>query len=142
MNQNQKLTGTEAKIIRSRLKGNPFYELSDAEIRLATDKIMIRGAAICGCALPITEGFAQIISNELYVFINEFGYCSLTLSEVILALHLNAMGGLRYADGSSVERIEFTGICFNVVYIAKILQIYALLRNGLDRKFINQIDGY
>lgn len=136
------MTVIDRKIISSRLKGQPFYEFSPDDIRLATDKIMIRGAAICGCALPATEGFAEVISSELSNFIEQFGYNSLTLSEIILALHLNAWGELKYPSGDSIERIEFSGNCFNVVYIAKVLGVYKILRNHLDRKFQNQIDGY
>lgn len=102
----------------------------------------MRGAAICGCALPTTEGFAEIISNELETHIKAFGYESLTLSEIILAMHLNASGDVQYPSGEVAERIEFTGNCFNVVYMAKILSVYKFLRNHLDRKFQNQIDGY
>lgn len=132
----------DRKIIRSRLKGKAYWELNPEEIRLATDSIMIKGAAISGCSLPITEGFAEIISEQLSIFINEFGYCNLTLSEIILAMHINAAGGLRYASGDTIDRVEFSGNCFNVVYISKILEVYKTLRSNLDRKFQNEIDGY
>lgn len=142
MRESKGLSETEKKIIKSRLTGQPFFEMTKDDVRLATDKIMMRGAAICGCELPKTEGFAEIISNELETHIKAFGYDSLTVSEVILALHLNADGNVRYPSGEFAERVEFSGICFNVVYVAKILGIYKSLRNGLDRKFENQIDGY
>lgn len=103
---------------------------------------MIKGAAIYGCRLPTTEGFAEVISDQLSIFINEFGYGNLTLSEIILAMHLNAASAIRYPSGDYQERVEFSGNCFNVVFIAKILEVYRTLRNGLDRKFQNQIDGY
>lgn len=124
------------------MKGDSFESLSEEDVRHATDKIMIRGAAICGCSLPVTEGFAETISNELAIFINEFGYGGMTLSEIFLALHMNASGNLRYPSGDTIERVEFTGHCFNVTFIAKVLNIYKFLRNSLDRKFENQIDGY
>lgn len=103
---------------------------------------MIRGAAIYGCDLPNTEGFAQVISEELTIFLSEFGYSELTVSEMILALHLNACGAMKFPTGECADRVEFSGVCFNIVFMAKILSLYRSLRNQLDRKFQNQIDGY
>lgn len=132
----------EAKILRSRLKGKAFWELTPDEVRLATDSIMIKGAAISGCSLPTTEGFAEVISDQLSIFINEFGYSNLTLSEIILAMHMNAAGGMRYQSGDYIDIVEFSGNCFNVIYISKILEVYRNIRNNLDRRFQNEIDGY
>jgi hypothetical protein len=140
--ESKNLNPTEKKIVLSRLKGQSFSDLSQTDIRLATDKIMITGAAIYGCPLPTTEGFAEIISDQLTIFLNQFGYGKLTVSEIILSMHLNAAGVMRYSSGDYVERIEFSGQTFNVNFISKILQVYRNLRASLDRKFENQIDGY
>jgi hypothetical protein len=137
-----KLTKIEKDIIQSRLEGLSFCQLSENDLRLATDQIMIRGAAMCGCALPNTEGFAEIISSELIIFINKFGYENLTLSEILLSMRLNLKGGLKYPTGLQVEYIPFSGHCFNVDYIAKILLSYSYFRNILNQKFTNHIDGY
>lgn len=92
--------------------------------------------------MPSTEGFAEIISSQLVAFINSFGYGSLTVSEMILAMHLNAAGGFRYTSGDYADRVEFSGMNFNVMFFAKILEIYRNVRMGLDNKFRNQIDGF
>ena len=103
---------------------------------------MLRGAAISGCQLPHTDFFADFIASELKIFINDFGYSDLTYEEIMLALRLNAKGGLKYASGEYQEQVEFFGSCFNVNFIAKILANYCIFRNALDRKLQNQIDGY
>lgn len=102
---------------------------------------MLRGAAICGCSLPQTEFFAGYIAEELILFIKN-GYEEYTLDEVLLAIRVNSKGGARAPSGLEVEQIPFTGVCFNVNYVSKVLSNYKLLRDYLDRKFENKIDGY
>lgn len=116
--------------------------MDENEVRRSVDQIMFRGAAISGCSLPQTEFFAEFIAEELLVFINEFGYSEYTFDEIILALRLNSMGGLKRTSGEDIEQVGFSGSCFNVNYISKVLSNYALVRNYLDRKIENQIDGY
>ncbi len=74
-------------------------------------------------------------------YLNEFGYGELTLQEIILAFRLNTHGGLRYPSGLEVERVPFSGVCFNVDFLAKVLANYMAFRNLLDRKFENFLDG-
>lgn len=124
------------------MQGDAFCDLEDEDIRLATDQLILKGAAIYGCPMPTTEGFAEIISSQLVAFLNSFGYGHLTVSEMILAMHMNAAGVFRYNSGDYADRIEFTGNNFNVMFLAKILELYRGLRNALDRKFQNHIDGF
>lgn len=137
-----KKTQVEEKIIDARCKGESFSQMSSGDLRYCIDQIMLRGAAISGCPLPQTEFFAIYIAEELSTFINEFGYGELTYQEVLLAMRLNSGGGLRYPSGIELDQIAFTGSCFNVDYIAKVLANYKDIRLQLDRKFENQIDGY
>lgn len=112
------------------------------DLRVATDKIILTGASISGCTLPQTEGFAEIISNEIVEFINEYGYRELTLEEILTALRLNAKGGFKFPTGIELEHVPFTGNCFNIVYLSKVLSNYKAFRDILDRKLSNFIDGY
>lgn len=136
-------TKTEVKIIQARLDGFSFCQLEGNDLRVAVDQIMLRGAAISGCPLPGTEGFAEVIAKELISFINDCGYGELTLSEIILAMRLNAAGGNRHpGTGDYMDSVSFSGNCLNVFYVSKILSNYFLLRNNLDRKFENKVNGY
>lgn len=137
-----KLTKTERRIIDARLVGVSFSQLSEKEVKFTVDQIMLRVAAICGCALPNTEFFAKFISEEISKFILDFSYGDLTLEEILLAFRLNSYGGLRFSSGEPMNTIAFTGNCVNVDYIAKILSNYISIRNFLDRKLQNKIDGY
>lgn len=132
----------ETKILVARQEGESFCELSDLEKRVAVDQIMFRGAAICGCALPQTEVFAKFIAEEFTEYILRFGYEELTLEEILLALRINSYGRIINPAGEDLEQVPFTGNCMNVVYIAKVLKNYKVLRVNLDRRFENMIDGY
>ena len=137
-----KRTEVEDRIIKARLKGPSFCQICDAELKWITDQIMFRTAALVGCGLPQTEEFADIISTELIVLINDFGYSEITFEEILLALRLNAKGGLKYPSGLDIERVGFSGTVFNVDFISRILSNYMAIRNSLDSKLRNHIDGY
>lgn len=109
---------------------------------VSVDQIMLRVAAISGCALPNTDFFAKFIAEEIIKFILDFGYGDLTLEEILLAFRFNARSGLRYPNGELIESVNFTGVCVNVDYISKVLANYISIRNYLDRKLQNKIDGY
>lgn len=135
-------TSIEDKIIKARCDGISFCEMADWQLRNSIDQIMLRGAAIAGCALPQTDFFAGFIAEEFIVFINEFGFSEFTLNEILLALRINSRGGVKTPSGLEIEQVAFTGVCINVDYLSKILSNYCSLRNYLDRKFENKIDGY
>lgn len=131
----------ENKIIKARLESVSFCQIEEEKVRWHIDQIMLKGAAISGCPLPNTEFFADVISEEIKAFILEFGYEELTYAEIILALRINSKGGLRYPSGIELEQVTFFGNCFNVDYFAKVLSNYMAIRNIMDRKFQNFIDG-
>lgn len=137
-----RLTSIEEKIIAARLEGISFSLLNEDDKKHSCDQIMLKGAAISGCPLPQTEFFANIISEQLCEFIENFGYSELTLKEIILSIQLNAKGSLKYPTGIELDRVVFTGACFNVDFLSRILSNYLSLRNILDQKFKNFIDGY
>jgi hypothetical protein len=137
-----KLTEIEKMIIAARLDGNSFSQISDSDQKYGCDQIMLKGAAISGCALPQTEFFAEIISVQICEFISKFGYEQLTLAEIILSLQMNAKVGLRYPSGLEVEQVPFVGSCFHVDFLSRVLSNYMTIRNLLDSKFKNFIDGY
>lgn len=135
-------TKIEVRIIKARSEGLSFCELDGDDQRIAIDQIMFRGAAICGCNLPQTEMFATYVADEISSFILEFGYEELTLNELLLALKINAFGKIKNPAGEDIEQVCFTGNTINVFYLGKILKNYKVLRDNLDRRIQNQIDGY
>lgn len=137
-----KMNDYEYCILAARQKGVSFCQIPKMEIQWHVDQIMLRGAAIGGCAVPNTEFFAEIIADELKLFIINFGYSELTYEEILLALRFNAKGGLRHPSGLEIESVPFFGVCFNIDYFSKIIFNYMQMRNQLDRKIQNKIDGY
>ena len=131
---------TEIQIVKARSIGVSFNQFDYENSKTNIDKIILRGAAITGAFLPNTEFFADIISNEVYIFITEFGYGDYTLAEILLALRINEKGGMPLPSGNRIDPIQFTGNCFNVSFLAKVLDNYRLLRLGLDRKLENYLN--
>ena len=137
-----KQTDYEKKIIQARHKGDSFCELSELEQRIAIDQIMFRGAASSGCALPQTEMFAQFIAEEISKMLLNFGFAEFTLEELLLALMFNSMGQIKNPAGNDLEQVHFQGNCINLVYLAKVFNNYKVLRNNLDARLKNLIDGH
>lgn len=140
--QVMKLSKIDQLIIGCRLSGESYVEMDEKTRRVALDKIIVKTAAICGCPLPNTDFFADVICEELYGFMLDFGYEEFTLAEITLALRMNMKVGLKYPTGIEIEVIPFTGHCFNVTFISKVLSNYMTIRLLLDRKLQNIIDGY
>ena len=138
----KKQSDYEKKIIQARYSGLSFCELSELDQRIAIDQIMFRGAASSGCALPQTETFASFIAEEINKMILNFGYEEYTLEELLLAIMFNSMGNIKNPAGQDLEQVQFSGNCINVVYLAKIFNNYRVLRNNLDARLRNLIDGH
>lgn len=116
--------------------------MNSDEVRYVCDQIIVRGAALYGCDMPQTEFFAEILSKEFSAYLLEFGYEDLTLEEIILALKINADGNFINPLGEDIGQTAFFGNFIHVSFVAKILHAYLVLRNGLEAKFKNHIDGY
>ena len=137
-----KMTPIENKIIEKRLIGMSFCQLEEDILKTSVDELILKGSAITGCALPQTEFFADILTKEIVSYINEFGYGELTLEEIVFSLRLNAKGKLKWPSGVDIVQIKFTGNNFNIDFFANVLYNYFELRDILDRKCQNFIDGY
>jgi hypothetical protein len=119
-----------------------FCELSELDQRITIDQIMFRGAASSGCALPQTEMFATFIAEEISKMLLNFGYEEYTLEELLLAIMFNSMGSIKNPAGQDLDQVQFSGSCINVVYLAKVFNNYRTLRNNLDARLRNLIDGH
>lgn len=137
-----RLTEIEKKIVKSRLSGLSFCQLPESELRFTADQIILNAAAISGCPTPETDFFADILTNQINEYISEFGFDDLTVKEIILAFQLNTKGGLRSPSGLEIDKVNFSGHCFNIDFMSGVLSNYMVLRNHLNRKLENFIDGY
>lgn len=129
-------------IVDARISGLSFCELSEADQSIIATDIVATASAITGCNTPGTEFFFDRLRREIITFVLNFGFRELTEDEIYLALRLNARGGLRMPSGVEIETIPFFGNTFNIDYFSKVLSNYLSLRNLLDRKLQNEIDGY
>ena len=135
-----KLSDSEKQIVKSRMNGISFSKIE--LIDTLVDEMILRLVSICGCNLPNTDIFARFIADEISKFILEFGYAEYTMDEILLAFRLNARGGNKHPNGEEIERVQFFGNCLNVDYVARVLENYRTIRNLLDRKIQNKLDGY
>lgn len=139
---NLRLTEVEDRIVEARLKGAAFCQIDEKDLKLAMDQIIVRGAAMMGCELPITDFFADLIADEIEQMILKFGYSKYTLEEILLSMRLNINGGLRWPSGIEIEYVPFSGRTFNAAFLSKTLKNYKSMRDLLDRKLENFIDGH
>lgn len=142
MKELKRPTKQELQVAKARCSGLSFCELDELAARVAIDQIMFRGAAISGCMLPMTETFATFIAEEISSFILGFGYEELTQEEFLLALRINAFGRIKNSGGEDLEQVRFTGNCINVFYFGAVLKNYMVIRNNLERRIGNQLNGY
>lgn len=104
------------------------------------DLLIFKACAISGAELPPTDFFANIVSQEFVNFLLEFGYANYSIEEFLLAYKFNA-DGIKYPSGNSVEKVYFKGV-LSVNLSADVFSNYKILRDLLDRKLQNKIDGY
>lgn len=130
----------EHKIIKARCNGFSINQLSAQDFKLDTDLLVFKLCAISGADLPGTDFFADIISTELMKYLIDFGYSEFSIEEVLLAFRLNAQG-FNYPNGESADKVIFKGV-LNINLLATVLNNYKILRDCLDRKFQNELEGY
>lgn len=132
----------EGLILEARMKGESIANFSGNDAILSCDEIIIKCSAFYGCEMPYTDLFAKILSEAMLNFFTRFGYGELTTAEIILAMEMNLSSDLKIPSEIENEKIEFSGKCVNVMFVSKVLKKYIYLRNMLDRKLQNIIDGY
>lgn len=129
-------------MIDARLEGKTFYQMSEEELVVAVDQIILRSSAEIGCDLPFTEMFSNVLSEQIILFINNCGYENYTLREVLLSFQINLIHPLPKYLAVELHEVIFSGRCVNVSFISKTLSNYKEIRHQLDRKLQNFIDGY
>lgn len=137
-----RLSNVEELIIAKRLVGISFCQIEPDKVKSNIDHLILKASAITGCELPQTEFFADVLTQEIVEFLNEFGYEEFTIAEMIFAIRLNSRIDLRWPSGNELEQVQFSGRNFNINFFSRVLFNYDQLRKSLDRKFQNFIDGY
>ena len=95
-----------------------------------------------GAPLPTSEIFAEILAEEIVAFSTECCKGELTLEEILEAIRFNSIEDLKYPSGEYVNRPAFKGSCFHLSFLGHIVYNYSTLRESLDRKLQNFLDGY
>lgn len=132
----------EQDILNERRTGISICQKEGDSLKVDVDQLILIGAALFGSAIPATEFFADIIGKELVIFIYDAEIESLTFEEMLLAMRFNTKSNFNPPKGLDIELVSFTGAYFNISFFSKIIFNYLQVRNQLDRKIQNQIDGY
>lgn len=136
------LTEVDYKVLDARCEGISLFEYSVDKLNELFDEVILRVAAISGAKVPADTFFIEILKQEVISFLIKFGYSGLTISEILLAFQINSKINIKYPIGIDANHIEITGDCINVDYISQVLYPYMTIRNLLDRKLENSINGY
>lgn len=136
------LTEVDYKVLDARCEGISLFEYSAENLNEQFDEVILRIAAISGAKVPADTFFIEMLKQELIAFLMKFGYSSLTIAEILLAFQINSKINIKYPIGIDVTHVGITGDCINVDYISQVLYPYMTIRNLLDRKLENSINGY
>lgn len=129
-------------IIDARYDGKSIFEVEEELLRSEVDEVLLRGAAMYGCKLPISDFFANFLYEEVISFVMNFGYAELTFEEIVLAMRLNMVLNFRKINNLDLKNIKFEGETFNVAFLSQVLSLYSEIRENLNKRIKNQIDGY
>lgn len=106
------------------------------------DELLLQSSAIHGVKPPDSQLFSEIISTEIEEMITSGGFSSLGYEEILFAIRLNAWHDFDLPGSLDVERIKFFGAFISPDFLSRVLKNYVTIRNFLDRKLKNFIDGF
>lgn len=138
-----KMNELENKIIQYRtMDKDGIWDCNDAELKKDIFDVILRISFISGCKLPDNEKLLDFFVDELIDFLREYGYATYAAMEILLAFRININTVLKMPSGITIEKIKMQTENISVEYISEVLHNYSIIRNCLDRKFQNHIDGH
>lgn len=137
------LNEIEKKIVDERVYDNEgIFKMELSTTKTALFKIVVGISHISGGELPKTEALLDMFIDELHTFILEYGYDAYAIQEILLAFRFNINTKLRQPSGITIDRVELKTQNLSIEYISDVLRCYSVLRDSIDRKFQNHVDGY
>lgn len=88
---------------------------------------------------PYSSLISELVAKEIVVMMGRFP--DLTYEETLLAIRFNADAGLAVPKNTDIEKIKFSGNFIGINFLSQIFKNYMSLRNLLDQKLKNFIDG-
>lgn len=138
-----KQTEVEKRIFNLRVSDDlSLWEIDKKLLIKQFDELLVRASAITGVSLQKQPLFFDLFKDELITYLLDFGYESLTLAEILYAFKLNTMVYVKYASGMEVPKVDLFGEFISVDYVSRLLYTYKILRDTLDSKVRNSIEGY
>lgn len=124
------------------MNGIPVCDMDEKQLRTTADQIILKCSAYTGAELPATDFFADTLSEAIISFVLNMGYGDLNENEIIFSMEMNLTHVHRLPGGMQLQQFEFSGRCVNLTFIANVLSNYMAVRNHIERRFQNLIDGY
>lgn len=123
------------------VRSNSDEPISESKYQLG-DELLLVASSVHGVNPPASLSFSQVVSNEIHTMVMEGSFSELGYPEVLLAIRLNGRNDIKFPAGLDLEKIKFFGSFVSVDFISQILMNYMTVRNLIDRKIQNHIDGY
>lgn len=137
-----KLTYWERRIVKNRIRGHSFAQISPESMQVEVDRLILKIASLYGCNVPQSDIHASMLCSLFRNFIEETEYQEYTPNEVELALLFNVNEKIEIPAATEYERVQFSGNTPNLNFVSSVLYNYSLLRNQLDKKIKMFLDGH
>jgi hypothetical protein len=105
-------------------------------------QVILSASVILGLELPPSETALDILIEEISSFMKDFGYGNYAVAEILLAIRFNIQTLLKIPSSIQLFTVNLETKNLSIKFISDVLHNYSTLRNNLDRKFQNTIDGY
>lgn len=140
----QRLAIIEKQVLEARQVGFSLFQIEESEFKAFVCALVFKISAMTGIKLPKELEYIEELEYELGKHLLENTYRELSTEEVHLALRVNLpypLTALRFPSGIEIDRVEPQGDCVSVEYVSLVLRNYKVIRNAIDRKLQNFIDG-
>jgi len=154
------LSEIEKRIIEARSTGLSISEYSDSTIKREIGHMIVKISIISGHKIPHVpeeepkkkksnkkadddddEPLQYILADEVIFFLKEHGYENFTIEELLTAFRINCSSTLKYPSELEATHVNVFGEFMSVDYISQVMKNYWILRERLDRKLCNAVDG-
>ena len=137
-----KVSKVDSLVLEARVDGNlSFSQLGDNMQKSVIRQLILRASAISGLPVSGSQFILDALEDQLCKYLLKFNFENLNESEMELAFQMNQLNNVYVGNLIEIDKVEPFGSFVSVAYMAKVLGNYRILRNAIDRKLKNFIDG-
>lgn len=136
------LTELDMKIISARCSGKSISSFQKEKLIEGFRSVASSCIVLYGFFPINNENQMALLVSEMYSYFTKMDFDHLNFPEYHLALQLNAKGNLKIPVGVDLDQVRASSNTLNVKFISDVMCLYLEMRNNLDRKLQNLIDGF